>query len=254
MRTLFLLCAFFLISQAADAQRLYFFGFDLGPKMDFYQLNPANNRYNPNLQLKNDVAAMAGITAGVLIDDKFKLETGLYQSNFKTRFTITDDKGEEHFVNEPVNTFSSLMIPVTLNMRMTTTNPRWQFFYGLGFSTFINEQSGIDGFYQSPTSLVDADDPSKGAVQYIIYDNKFVGSLMTANLNAHALYSINDQLFLSLNLEGHYGVSGENFFRIAHKTEQNGEHDIENTVFSKGSAVQFNVGFRYFVDPVPWMK
>lgn len=237
-----------------QAQKLYFFGFDLGPKMDFYQMNTTSNRYAPNLQLQNDIAAMAGLTAGVLIDDRFKLETGLYQSNFKTRFTITDDKGEEHFNNEPVNTFSSLMIPVSLNIRQELGNPRWQLFYGIGFSTFINEESGIDGFYQSPTSLVDADYPDKGAVQYIIYDNKFVGSIMTANLNAHAMYAINDQLFLSLNLEGHYGVSGENFFRIAHKTEINGEHDIENTVFSKGSAMQFNVGFRYFVDPVPWMN
>jgi len=254
MRSLLITLLFSVCVLSSHGQKLYFFGFDIGPKMDLYRLNPAQNRYSGSIELKNDVAASAGISAGVLIDGKLKLEAGLYQSNFKTRFTLTDDKGFQHFENEPVNTFSSLMIPVSLNLRKEMANPRWQLFYGVGFSTFINEEIGIDGSYVSPISLVDGDDPSKGSLQYIITENKFVGSIITANLNLHALYGINDQLFLSMNLEGHLGVSGENFFSVSNNTELDGEFDVVNTAFSSGSAMLFNVGFRYFVDSVPWMK
>ncbi|MCB9245839.1 MAG: hypothetical protein H6606_05360 [Flavobacteriales bacterium] len=249
MRIVFLFISLLLGSTFCPAQNAYYFGFDIGPKMDFFRLEAATNPYSPNIELNNDLAAAAGFTGGVLIEDRFLLETGIYRSNFKTRFRLLDEEGMVHFDKEPVSTLNAYLVPVIFALKAQTSIPRWQFFYGFGFNSMVSSTSAIDGTVVSVQSPKNPDDPSAGYLQYTLSGNALAGRLLSVLATYKALYAINDQLQFSLALEGRYGASGDNFLNINHVSPLGAR--VENVISTSGNALQLNVGFRYFLDPIP---
>lgn len=233
----------------AFSQKSYFFGFDIGPKIDFFRLEEASNPYSPNIELDNDLAAAAGFTGGVLIEDRFLLETGIYRSNFKTRFKLFDEEGMVHFDKEPVSTLNAYLIPVSFCLKSQNAIPRWQFFYGLGFNAMVSSTTAIDGTVVSVQSLKNPDDPSEGYMQYTLSGNSLAGNLVSLLATYRAFYAINDQLNFAFGIEGRYGATGDNFLNINHVSPLG--RRVENVISTSGNALQFNLGFRYFLEPLP---
>jgi len=248
MRILFI-SLFLLISSLTSAQKFYYLGFDIGPKVDLYQLASGTKAYMPNMAVSNDMAAVAGLTGGVLVDDKFLLETGIFRSNFKTRIQLFDEIGRDYFFNDPINTFDAYMIPVHFDLKLNSSKVNWQFFAGMGFTTFINSKLSIVGTKVSVQEYVDLDRPELGYMQYTISENQLTGTIMALNLNFKAWYSINENLFFNFGINGRYGTSGESLFDLNLISPEG--TSISNTVYTAGNALQATIGFRIFFDELP---
>ena len=234
------------ISFFSHAQREYFGGFDIGPKLDLYQLASGTKAYMPNMEVMNDMSAVAGLAGGVLVDNKFLIETGIFRSNFKTRLQLFDEIGRNYFYKDPVNTFDAYMIPVHFDFKLNSSNENWQFFAGLGFSTFIGSKISLQGIRVSGEEYIDPDQPELGFMQYTISGNELTGTIMAMNVNFKAWYSLNESLFFAFGVSGRYGTSGESLFDVNLVSPEG--TSIRNTVYSSGNALQANIGFRVFFD------
>ncbi len=235
----------FLLPSAVSAQNSYFFGLDIGPKFDQYKLATGGTRpYDPSINLRNDIGAMFGVSFGVLVEDKLMLESGIYRSNFRAIFDIVNEGGQKYFINTPVNTFTSFMLPFNLNVRKPIGRSEGTYVHlGGGFSTYFGTKRGITEVFYSHAEPVDPENFNKGNIAYIIRDNDFDAQLITLNLHTSFHFPVNEVVSGSMSVTGRLGVAGNNYVDIEHATPDYAS--IKNSFFTSGSGVQFLFGFRY---------
>lgn len=240
-----------LLSSLSLAQNKYYIGLDIGPKFDQYKLATGGSRpYSPSIEIRNQMAATFGVLGGVLMEDKLLFEAGIYKSDYRVHFDIINEQGNAYFYNTPVNTFTSYMIPFNFNFIKTSQGkyePR-HWIFGTGFSLLAGTKLGIRETFTSSPVLVDPLDASKGDISYVISNNGFDAKIIMLNLNLGYQYPINESVNINVSINSKLGIAGNNYFDITHSTPDNPE--VINSIFTTGTSLQFNIGFRYFLREV----
>ncbi|MBI1306156.1 MAG: hypothetical protein GC181_06030 [Bacteroidetes bacterium] len=229
-------------------QNQYFFGLDLGPKVDVYHMATGYAKpYSPNMKIHNDVGALFGVTGGVLLDNKYVLETGLYRSNYRATFELFDEKGRLYFRHTPVNTFTAYYLPVILYQRKKIGKlPNMFIQYGGGFSTIVGAKVGLQTPYYSQEVPLNEADLTEGYISYTVVNNSFDAKIITLNMNVSLHYPVNEVVVASLTASGRFGISGNNYVDIEHTTPDH--YKVQNSLFTKGGGFQLQFGFRYFLE------
>ncbi len=239
----------FFTSTIANAQKQYYFGIDIGPKFDQYKLvKNSQQAFSPNIKIYNPLAATFGVLGGMMLEEKYQLEAGIYKSDFRVNIDLLTQSGDKFFVNTPINTFTSYMIPINFNVVKTWQGkyePR-HFIFGTGFTILANTKLGIAETFFSPEVPIDPQNSSAGAISYVISDNTIDGGMVMLNLNLAYRYPINESVNISVGMNSKIGVAGTNYFNISHSTPNFAP--VKNRLETKGSSVQFNIGFRYFLE------
>lgn len=232
---------------ALQAQNQYYFGLDIGPKYDRYRLATGGTRpYAPSMQVRNDLGAFFGAVGGVILEEKFVMETGIYRSNFRAIFDLINEDGKRYFVNTPVNTFTAFMVPFIFSTRKAIGSSGTTFLHlGGGISTLIGSKMGITEVFYSHAEPIDPEDLSKGNIAYTILENTFNAKILTANLNASLFYPVNESVAAILTFSGRVGVAGNNYVDIEHFTPDH--QNVKNTIYTTGTGFQIQFGFRYFL-------
>jgi hypothetical protein len=231
---------------STKAQSQYYFGLDLGPKMELYRLGESSVSYE-SLKIRPDIGAAAGIAGGVIQDDKFGIEVGLYRNNFRTKIEIFDEQGQSYFTNDLIATFSSVRVPVSFLFKHNTRLEQWQIFSGIGFTSFIGSKLDQQGFSTSPAQLVNPEDPSEGYLQYNLSENRLTGGLMAATIQFRTLYLINQQLHFFTGIYGRFGTSGSNIIDISHYNSITNQ-TVKNSIYTRGNAWGVSMGFRFYLE------
>lgn len=243
----FLICVS--LMSYGQEERTYYVGLDIGPKFDIYRLASGGTQpYSPNIKIHNHLAATFGILGGVKLDNKLLIEAGVYKSDYRVNIDIIDEQGRAFFVNTPINTFTSYMIPFHFN-GIRTKQGKYEpmhFIYGTGFTVLAGTKRGIKETYFSPEVPVDPLDVNQGFVSYQVSNNSFSAKIVLVNINLGYQYPINDYVNINLAMNSKVGVAGSNYFDIQHNTPN---HKVTNSIFTKGTSIQFNIGFRYFILP-----
>ncbi|MBO6518353.1 MAG: hypothetical protein JJ975_17595 [Bacteroidia bacterium] len=229
------------------AQNVYYAGLEIGPKFDQYRLASGGNRpYSPSLSVSNQMAATFGILGGVKLEDRLLIEAGIYKSDYRVHIDVINEDGQRYFENTPINTFTSLMIPFNFNF-IKTKQGKYEpqhLIIGTGFTLLANTKLGITETFVSPEILVDPFDVSKGTISYTVSNNQFDAKIFMLNLNLGYQYPINDFVNINVSMNTKLGVAGNNYFDITHRTPDHAQ--VRNSVFTSGTSIQFNIGFRYF--------
>ena len=229
----------------ASAQNKYFLGLDIGPKFDFNQLSSSpNNGYSPSFENQNTLAAQFGVVGGIWIEDRRMLEAGLYRSNHQVKFTIVGENGERYFANSLVDTYSAIFVPFSLNYNFSPGLQMTTFYGGIGASTLLGVQKGIDKF-SSPEVAESPDQPNR-LYSYRVENNSVTEGIMTVNAQLGFIKAINEYAYINLLLMGKLGVGNQNFVDVNSTTPSH--NNIENSVISRGSGLVFNIGFRYLLN------
>lgn len=230
---------------SAEAQNTFFFGLDIGPKYDQYELGTAGSRpYDPSLNIRNDIGAMFGVTFGVLLSENLYLESGIYRSNFRAIFDLVNEDKKKYFINTPVNTFTANMVPVNLYIRKPFTKTEGTFIhFGGGFSTLIGTKKGLEEMFFSHAEPLDPENLNKGNIAYTILDNNLDANIITLNLSSSIHFPVNDEVTASVTVSGRLGIAGNNTVNIEHSTPDHAS--VRNAFSTKGSGVQIQFGFRY---------
>ena len=236
-----------ILTTSAVAQNQYFFGLDIGPKVDIYRLATGGSRpYSPSFRVKNDMGALFGVSAGAIVEEKIMLETGLYRSNFRAVIEIVNEENQTYFRNTPVNTFTAWFLPFNFNFRKPMKNQKGGYLFGgFGASTLVGIKKGINEPYFSHGELVDPSDVNQGTIAYQINANAFDAKIVTINANGGVQYAINDQVFASAQLSLRMGVSGNNYVDFEHETPE--QASVLNSIYTSGSGFQMQLGFRYLL-------
>ncbi|MCB9261510.1 MAG: hypothetical protein H6607_03980 [Flavobacteriales bacterium] len=249
IKNIFSFLLIIVISTLGMAQNQKYIGLDIGPKVDWYRLATGGSRpYSPSLNLHNPIGASFGIIGGIKIDNKILLETAIIKSDFRTNIDIINEDGKRYFVNTPINTFTSYMIPFNFNF-IKPIQKKYDTHYwysGIGITTLVKKKLGLDQTYISPEVFVDENDLTQGSIQYTITGNDFDADLIMFNLNAGYQYPLNEGIMINVSMQLRAGVAGNNFFDLTYKTPQYSA--IQNTIYTSGSGIQFNIGFRYFIE------
>lgn len=238
-----------LLSGKVLAQRQYYIGLDIGPKFDQYKAEPSGSApYTPNIKITNPLGATFGVVGGAILEDNYNFEVGIFKSDYKFHVDLIAPNGVTYFKNTPINTFTTYMIPVHFNKLHT-----WQgkydkrcFVYGTGFTLLAGNNLGINETYTSPRIPINPLNSDEGEISYTVSDNVFDAKMIMLNLNLGYQYPINEFVNVNLSMNSKIGVAGSNFINISHSVPNT--LPIRNTISSTGTSIQFNIGFRYFID------
>ncbi|MFT5480345.1 MAG: hypothetical protein ACI9UJ_000939 [bacterium] len=247
-----ILAILFIISGLATkslAQNDYYIGLDIGPKFDQYQLATGGARpYQPSIKLYNPMAATFGVLAGALIEEKYQVEVGIYKSDYRVNIDLITESGDIFFANTPINTFTSYMVPFNFNAVKTWQGkyePR-HFIYGTGVTMLAGTKMGLAETFISPEVPINPLNASEGSISYVISNNSFDAKILMLNVNIGYQYPINESVNISLAMNSKIGIAGNNYFDIVHRTPNHAE--VKNSIFTTGTSIQFNIGFRYFLN------
>lgn len=231
------------------AQNDYYIGLDIGPKFDQYQLATGGTRpYHPSIKIYNPLAATFGVLAGALIEEKYQVEVGIYKSDFRVNIDLLTENGDVFFANTPINTFTTYMIPFNFNAVKTWQGkyePR-QFIYGTGVTMLAGTKMGLSETFISPEVPINPLNASEGSISYVISDNNFDAKIVMLNINIAYQYPINESVNINLGMNSKLGIAGNNYFDISHRTPNHAV--VKNSIFTTGTSIQFNIGFRYFLN------
>jgi len=237
------------ISQAATAQNDYYIGLDIGPKFDYYKLATGGARpYHPSIKIYNQMAATFGVVAGALVEEKYQVEVGIYKSDYRVNIDLLTESGDVYFANTPINTFTSYMIPFNFNAVKTWQGkyePR-HLIYGTGVTLLAGTKMGLTETFFSPEVPINPLNASAGSIAYVISDNTFDAKIVMLNLNISYQYPINEVVNINVGMNSKLGIAGNNYFDITHRTPNHAS--VKNSIFTTGTSLQFNIGFRYFLD------
>jgi hypothetical protein len=235
-----------MLSITGFAQNQYYVGLDIGPKFDQYQLATGGSRpYHPSINVYNQMAATFGVLGGVTLEDKYQVEVGIYKSDYRVNIDLVTETGDEFFVNTPINTFTSYMIPFNFNAIKTwqgAYEPR-HFIYGTGVTMLAGTKMGLDGTFISPAVPINPLNASEGSISYVISNNNFDAKILMLNINIGYQYPINESVNINVSMNSKLGISGNNYFDIEHRTPNHSS--VVNSIFTTGTSLQFNIGFRY---------
>ena len=231
------------------AQSRYYIGLDIGPKFDLYRLASSGARpFDNSIEIANPMAATFGVTGGVLTQEGYQLEAGIYKSDYRVNVTLFTEDGGAYFTNTPINTFTSYMIPFNFN-RVKSWQGKYEprhLIFGTGFTLLAFTKLGIEETYFSPQVPIDPNNLNQGNISYTITDNGFNAQVVMLNLNIGYQYPINESVNISISANPKLGIAGNNFFDITHTTPNHAA--IRNSIFTSGTSMQLNIGFRYFLD------
>ncbi|MFT5725600.1 MAG: hypothetical protein ACI9JN_002726 [Bacteroidia bacterium] len=244
--TLALVCC--LLSIYSSGQNDFYIGLDIGPKFDQYRLATGGTRpYHPSMKIYNPLAATFGIMGGIMLEDKYQVEIGIYKSDYRVNIDLLTENGDVFFANTPINTFTTYMIPFNFNAVKTwqgTYEPR-HFIYGTGFTILAGTKMGLSETFVSPEVPINPLNSSEGSISYVISNNSFDAKIIMLNLNLGYQYPMNESVNINISMNSKIGIAGNNFFDITHKTPKH--NAVKNSVYTTGTSVQFNIGFRYFI-------
>ena len=229
-------------------QNDYYFGLDIGPKFDQYRLATGGSRpYHPSIRLYNQMAATFGVIGGVMLEDKYQVEVGIYKSDYRVNIDLLTESGDVFFANTPINTFTTYMIPFNFNAVKTWQGeyePR-HFIYGTGVTMLAGTKMGLDETFFSPEVPINPLNASDGSISYVISNNSFDAKIVMLNINLGYQYPINESVNINVSMNSKLGIAGNNFFDITHKTPNH--NAVKNSIYTTGTSLQFNIGFRYFL-------
>lgn len=234
----------------AWAQKSYYIGLDIGPKFDQYKLATGGTRpYHPSINVYNQMAATFGVLGGALLEDKYQVELGIYKSDYRVNIDLLTENGDKYFANTPINTFTTYMIPFNFNAVKSwqgTYEPRY-FIYGTGVTMLAGTKMGIEETFYSPEVPINPLNASDGSISYVISNNSFDAKIIMLNINLGYQYPINESVNINVSMNSKLGIAGNNFFDITHSTPNH--PSVRNSIYTTGTSLQFNIGFRYFLDP-----
>lgn len=235
-----------------NEERVFYFGFDLGPKYDHYTVRQTGGPdYSPNIKIIKDIGATAGISGGFLIDNKYVVELGIYRNNYKAKLEFISPQGNIFFDNTVVNTFSSYSIPVKVGSRFSDHSRTSLFYVQVGVTTLLNATLDFDQPKNSVLDQKTVDDVPVDQMEYVIWNNLLDGKIMTMDATLVWNRALRKNLFFSTSLSARFGIGGENRFTTVHHTrnEDNTEdvRDVTNEISTSGTGLNLTVGFRYFM-------
>lgn len=246
-KTLILLASL-LLAFESYAQKEYYFGLDIGPKFDQYKLATGGTRpFHPSIHVYNQMAATFGILGGALIEERYQVEVGIYKSDYRVNIDLLTESGDVYFANTPINTFTTYMIPFNFNAVKTWQGkyePR-HFIYGTGVTMLAGTKMGLEETFYSPEVPINPLNATDGSISYVISNNSFDAKIVMLNINLGYQYPINESVNINVSMNSKLGIAGNNFFDITHKTPNH--NAIKNSIYTTGTSLQFNIGFRYFL-------
>ena len=98
----------------------------------------------------------------------------------------------------------------------------------------------------SPEVPINPLNASAGSISYIITDNSFDAKIVMLNINVGYQYPINEAVNINIGMNSKLGIAGNNYFDITHRTPNHAS--VRNSIFTTGTSLQFNIGFRYYLD------
>lgn len=240
---------FISLASGSFAQSDYYIGLDIGPKFDQYRLGTGGTRpFHPSIKLYNQMAATFGVLGGVLLENNYQIELGIYKSDYRVNIDLLTESGDVFFANTPINTFTTYMIPFNFNAVKT-----WQgkyesrhFIYGTGVTLLAGTKMGLEETFYSPNVPINPLNAAEGSISYVISNNSFDAKLIMLNINLGYQYPINESVNINVSMNSKLGIAGNNYFDITHKTPNH--NAIKNSIYTTGTSLQFNIGFRYFLD------
>ena len=248
-KSIFIILLLGLVSTPAFTQNDYYIGLEIGPKFDYYKLATGGNRpYHPSINIYNQMAATFGLLGGAIVEEKYQIEVGIYKSDYRVNIDLLTENGDVYFANTPINTFTSYMVPFNFNAVKSWQGkyePR-HFIYGTGVTLLAGTKMGISETFYSPEVPINPLNASAGSISYVISDNSFDAKIVMLNINIGYQYPINESVNIHIGMNSKLGIAGNNYFDITHKTPNHAA--IKNSIFTSGTSLQFNIGFRYFLD------
>jgi|GEM_PF-1622284 len=233
-------------SALAQDVREFYFGLDLGPKMDIYVHERSSGEYKPNVEVLSDIGATAGIIGGVKINDQYLFEVGLYKNDYKVKMNFVSDQNNLFFKNTLINTITSVGVPISFNMKMKMSRPAHEWYAGVGFMPLLNVKTKQDVPFQSVVEEIQND---QGVVTdkmaYSVSEQELDGDIVTANISLRYNYVLSRQLSFHVLGMVRMGVSGRNQFTTSHSTLN--FTGIKNEFYTKGTGFNINVGFRFYL-------
>lgn len=237
-----------LLANHSFGQKEYYIGLDIGPKFDQYKLGTGGFRpYHPSINVYNQMAATFGILGGALIEERYQVEVGIYKSDYRVNIDLLTENGDIYFANTPINTFTTYMVPFNFNAVKTWQGkyePR-HFIYGTGVTMLAGTKMGLDETFYSPEVPINPLNASEGSISYVISNNSFDAKIVMLNINLGYQYPINESVNINVSMNSKLGIAGNNFFDITHKTPNH--NSVRNSIYTTGTSLQFNIGFRYFL-------
>lgn len=225
----------------------FYFGLDLGPKMDIYKHSRSSNQYKNSVEVIPDIGANAGIIGGMKVNDEFLLEIGLYKNDYKMKLQYTSDQGNIFFRNTLIKTITSVGVPVSFNMKLKRGSPKHQWYVGAGFMPLMNVKTEQDIVFTSVVEEIQ-DDQRRVTDQlaYTVSEQKLAGSIVTANVSLRYNLMLTERMAFHIMGTARMGVSGRNEFSTTHSTLN--YTNVVNDFYTKGSGYNLNVGFRLYLE------
>lgn len=235
-----------------EEERVFFFGFDMGPKYDHYTSTQIGGlRYSPSLEIVPDIGATAGIVGGFFLDNKYIVELGIFRNNFKVKIDFKSPQGNVFFANTLVNTFSSYSLPIHVGARIKSNSQRSLLFFQTGITTLFRANLDFDIPKYSIVDQRVVDNQVTDELSYEIFNDRMDGKIMTLDVGLTWNYAVRTNLFLTTAAYVKYGIAGQNLFNVIHHTRSADNsaavRDVQHQIQTNGTGAQLTLGFRYFM-------
>lgn len=242
MKNLFL--AFLLVSAgflSTQAQQNYQFSgsIHLGPKIDIYRITNGSKEF---VRPTPTISATAGVNAGVLIDNKIMLETGLYNYQLHSTFTVRSRSGAIVSDQTSFPTLSMLLIPVKFSVFKPLEN-NWNLLYG--FSAWVMTREEINRNPEIENQILQQD-PVSGTTDFLQFKVKS-NTLTGSNILFSAHFGLEKKLFeqVYISSEFHFRTAMSYINEYGMDYSSNNDRPRSVVISSRGTSPLLLVGLRF---------
>ncbi len=233
------------IASIAHAQNVHYFRINMGPKMEFHQLENAKH-----LELLPHVDVGAGFYLGRRFNQNLSAELGILKNDYSVKFQIPvqNISGDEVLVfkDRIYPTYTSYQIAALGSYRKYLSE-KWMVYTNFGMNLFLNKKLDQTGTEIISEQIQRLEEPVE-TVDVTLYSNGFEGGFLIFRGDFGFYRNINDDMAIDFGCSARASNLAINEFNVAYAQNVGPRSETGVSIVNKGTALGIYFGIKYKIN------